>query len=85
MTQVLVTRPVQDAASWTGALNQAGFEAIQFPLLDVKSAIGPEEAAKVLRQIRLSQAVMFVSANAVRFLAEALNDPMQGPLQEEIG
>ena len=80
MTQVLVTRPVQDAASWTRALNQAGFEATQFPLLDVKSAMGPEEAAQVLRQIRLSQAVMFVSANAVRFLAEALNDPMQGAM-----
>ena len=73
MTQVLVTRPEQDAASWVTSLENAGFEAIQFPLLDLKPVLGPQDVESVLEKIRSSQAVMFVSANAVRFLAQALN------------
>ena len=72
MTQVLVTRPEQDAASWISALQNAGFEAIQFPLLDLNPVLGEQDADSVLVQIQNSQAVMFVSANAVRFLAQAL-------------
>ncbi len=72
MTQVLVTRPEQDAASWMTSFQNAGFEAIQFPLLDLKPVLGEQDAEAVLAKIQSSQAVMFVSANAVRFLAQAL-------------
>jgi uroporphyrinogen-III synthase len=73
MTQVLVTRPEQDAASWVTSLENAGFEAIQFPLLDVKPVLGAQDVESVLKKIQSSQAVMFVSANAVRFLAQLLS------------
>jgi uroporphyrinogen-III synthase len=72
MTQVLVTRPEQDAASWVTSIQNAGFEAIQFPLLDLKPVLGVQDLDAVLEKIQSSQAVMFVSANAVRFLAQAL-------------
>ena len=72
MTQVLVTRPEQDAASWITSLETAGFEAIQFPLLDLKPILGTQDVESVLKKIQSSQAVMFVSANAVRFLAQVL-------------
>ena len=73
MTQVLVTRPELDAASWVTSIQNAGFEAIQFPLLDLKPVLGSEDVDSVLEKIQSSQAVMFVSANAVRFLAQALH------------
>ena len=72
MTQVLVTRPEQDAAAWISSLQNAGFEAIQFPLLDLKPVLSEQDADSVWAQIQNSHAVMFVSANAVRFLAQAL-------------
>jgi uroporphyrinogen-III synthase len=72
MTQVLVTRPEQDAASWVTSLQNAGWEAIQFPLLDLNPVLGSTDVESVLAKIQSSQAVMFVSANAVRFLAQAL-------------
>jgi uroporphyrinogen-III synthase len=73
MTQVLVTRPEQDAASWVTSLQSAGWEAIQFPLLDLNPVLGSTDVESVLAKIQSSQAVMFVSANAVRFLASALS------------
>jgi len=33
MPQVVVTRPKQDANSWVQALSDAGYQAIEFPLL----------------------------------------------------
>ncbi len=72
MTQVLVTRPLQDAATWILALKHAGLEAVEFPLLQVNATLTSKEAPAVLQRLQQSQAVMFVSANAVRFLAEAL-------------
>ncbi len=74
MTQVLVTRPVQDAAAWMRAINEAGWDAIEFPLLDVSPTLDLEGGHAVCQQILKSEAVMFVSANAVRFLAMALKD-----------
>jgi uroporphyrinogen-III synthase len=72
MTQILVTRPEQDAASWVTSIQNSGFEAIQFPLLDLKPVLGEQDIHTVLLKIQSSQALMFVSANAVRFLAQAL-------------
>ena len=74
MTQVLVTRPVQDAAAWMHAIEEAGWEAIEFPLLDVSPTLHLEGRQAVYQQILKSQAVMFVSANAVRFLAMAFKE-----------
>ena len=64
MTQVLVTRPVQDAAAWMHAIEEAGWEAIEFPLLDVSPTLHLEGRQAVYQHILKSQAVMFVSANA---------------------
>lgn len=72
MTQVLVTRPVQDAAAWMRAIKEAGWDAIEFPLLDVSPTLDMKGGHAVYQLILKSQAVMFVSANAVRFLAMAL-------------
>jgi uroporphyrinogen-III synthase len=71
MTRVVVTRPEQDAASWMASLNEAGFDAIEFPLLELTGLLQDKDSASLLEKIQRSQAVMFVSANAVRFMANA--------------
>ena len=72
MQQVIITRPEQDAASWVGPLQEAGFRVGLFPLLDLSDFMTAPEAQKAGELLLKSQAVMFVSANAVRFLAKAL-------------
>ncbi|MEI6548950.1 MAG: uroporphyrinogen-III synthase [Betaproteobacteria bacterium] len=72
MTQVVVTRPEQDASAWVDSLNEAGFKTIRFPLLALTDFLTNQTALEALVLLKRSQAVMFVSANAVRFLAQAL-------------
>jgi uroporphyrinogen-III synthase len=72
MTQVVVTRPEQDASAWVDSLNEAGFKTIRFPLLALTEFLTNQTALEALALLKRSQAVMFVSANAVRFLAQAL-------------
>jgi len=74
MPQIVITRPKQDASSWVQPLQQAGYEAIEFPLLELSGFLNAQTTSEALVQIKRSQAVMFVSANAVRFLAQALHD-----------
>jgi uroporphyrinogen-III synthase len=72
MTQVVVTRPEQDASAWVDSLNEAGFKTIRFPLLALTDFLTNQTALEALVLLKRSQAVMFVSANAVRFLTQAL-------------
>ena len=72
MTQVVVTRPEQDASAWVESLNEAGFKTIRFPLLELSEFLTTQTALDALVLLKRSQAVMFVSANAVRFLAHSL-------------
>ena len=72
VTQVVVTRPEQDASAWVDSLNEAGFKTIRFPLLQLTEFLTTQTALDALALLKRSQAVMFVSANAVRFLAQAL-------------
>ena len=71
MTQVVVTRPELDASAWVDSFKQAGFKTIRFPLLELNEFLTTQTALEALVLLKRSQAVMFVSANAVRFLAQA--------------
>jgi uroporphyrinogen-III synthase len=72
MTQVIVTRPEQDAAAWVQPFNDAGMAAVSLPLLKLSTYLNPQTSLEALQHLQQSQAVMFVSANAVRFLSLAL-------------
>lgn len=72
MLQVVLTRPAQDAATWVGHLQDAGCQVTLLPLLDLSDLMTTQEARHAGDLLLRSQAVMFVSANAVRFLAKAL-------------
>ena len=64
--RVIVTRPEADAQAWLDAIKNAGHEALYLPLIE----IGPAPDAKAVDRAWQSwtrwQAVMFVSAQAVR-------------------
>jgi uroporphyrinogen-III synthase len=64
--RVIVTRPSQEAAAWMDALQAAGHEALQLPLIEVAP---PRDSAAVVQAWQrwpTWHAVMFVSAQAVR-------------------
>lgn len=69
--KVWVTRAPDDAQAWVVGLNGMGFDAQPMPLM----AIGPAPDQQALRRcwhhLDQYQAVMFVSANAVRYFWQA--------------
>jgi len=74
-TRVWVTRPAADAASWIEGLKEKGLDAQSLPLM----AIGPVADAQPLQtawqDVVHYHAVMFVSANAVRYFFQARPQP----------
>jgi uroporphyrinogen-III synthase len=76
--RVIVTRPETDAQAWLTAIQKAGHEAVYLPLIEIGPAPDTQAVALAWQQWQRWQAVMFVSAQAVRmFFAQR---PMQaGP------
>lgn len=64
---VIVTRPVGDAPVWLDALQAAGYTACALPLIEVGPARDSQPVVKAWSQWGEFQAVMFVSAQAVRY------------------
>lgn len=65
--RVVVTRPAGDAAPWVAALEAAGHTALSLPLIDIAPAPTHDALNQAWAQWPQWQAVMFVSAQAVRF------------------
>lgn len=69
--RVVITRPAGDAQAWVDAAHAAGHDPLLLPLID----IGPAQHAEPLRQAWAQwpqwQAVMFVSAQAVRYFFQS--------------
>ena len=76
--RVIVTRPETDAQAWLDAIQKAGPEAVYLPLIEIGPAPDAQAVDLAWQQWPRWQAVMFVSAQAVRmFFAQR---PMQaGP------
>jgi uroporphyrinogen-III synthase len=76
--RVIVTRPETDAQAWLDAIQKAGHEAVYLPLIEIGPAPYAQAVDLAWQQWPRWQAVMFVSAQAVRmFFAQR---PMQaGP------
>jgi uroporphyrinogen-III synthase len=64
--RVLITRPAGDASQWVAALQAVGHEACALPLIDVGPATQTHAVVQAWRHWPNWQAVMFVSAQAVR-------------------
>jgi len=68
--RVVITRPAADAQPWVDALQAAGHEALALPLIHVAPAANTQPVVQAWDQWQDWQAVMFVSAQAVRYFFE---------------
>jgi uroporphyrinogen-III synthase len=68
--RVVITRPAGDAQAWVDALQAAGHQALALPLIDVGSATHIQPVMQAWAHWPSFQAVMFVSAQAVRYFFE---------------
>jgi uroporphyrinogen-III synthase len=64
--RVIVTRPETDAQAWLDAIQKAGHEALYLPLIEIGPAPDTQAVDLAWQQWQRWQAVMFVSAQAVR-------------------
>ena len=69
--RVIITRPAGDAPAWVDALQAAGHEALALPLIEVGPARHTEAVLQAWAQWPDFQAVMFVSAQAVRYFFDS--------------
>lgn len=65
--RVVITRPAADAHAWCDAMQAAGYEAVLLPLIEVGPARQSEPIVHAWTRWSQWQAVMFVSAQAVRY------------------
>jgi uroporphyrinogen-III synthase len=68
--RVVITRPAGDAQAWVDALQAAGHDALALPLIEVGPAKQVQPVMQAWAQWSNFQAVMFVSAQAVRYFFE---------------
>jgi len=71
LTAVLVTRPEREAEPWAQALQAQGVKAESFPLIEISALADPSALQTAWQEVPSCLAVMFVSANAVRFFMRA--------------
>ena len=69
--RVVITRPAGDAQAWVDALQAAGHDALALPLIEVGPATHTQPVAQAWAQWPSFQAVMFVSAQAVRYFFDS--------------
>lgn len=79
--RVLVTRPLEQAASWVEALRAAGADARVVPMIRIEPAGEAGAAEAALRELDRYDAIVFASGNAVRAFAAraaAVGIPLAG-------
>lgn len=74
--RVIVTRPETDAQAWFDAIQKAGHEAVYLPLIEIGPAPDTQAVALAWQQWQRWQAVMFVSAQAVRMFFAQRSHPV---------
>lgn len=84
--RVLVTRPLNEAATWMAGLTAAGHEAVVLPLIDISPVTDTSEVLAAWQNASSYQAIMFVSAAAVKhFFSTALAATTQPTLCQHLG
>lgn len=69
--RIIITRPAGDAPAWVDALQTAGYQALALPLIEVGPATHRQAVVQAWAQWAEFQAVMFVSAQAVRYFFDS--------------
>lgn len=79
--RAVITRPAGDAQAWVDALQAAGHQALTLPLIDVGPVTRTQPVLQAWAQWHEFQAVMFVSAQAVRYFFECQPADMQAAVR----
>lgn len=79
--RVVITRPAGDAYAWVDALQAAGYQTLALPLIEVGPAAHTQPVMQAWAQWPNFQAVMFVSAQAVRYFFDRQPAAMQANAQ----
>lgn len=69
--RVVITRPASDAPAWVHALEAAGHQVLALPLIDIGPPTHAHDVQRAWQVWPQWQAVMFVSAQAVRYFFDA--------------
>ena len=69
--RVIVTRPAREARAWADALKARGVPCETLPLIEIAALPEPSSLAHIWQDVPTHLAVMFVSANAVRYWMDA--------------
>ena len=69
--RVVITRPASDAPAWVHALESAGHEVLALPLIDIAAPVETHAVQRAWDAWPQWQAMMFVSAQAVRYFFDA--------------
>jgi uroporphyrinogen-III synthase len=69
--RVIVTRPGREAQAWANALQARGVPCEALPLIEIAALPEPSALAQAWQAVPCHLALMFVSANAVRFFMAA--------------
>lgn len=72
--RVVLTRPAADAARWSSELAVRGHQVVTLPLIDIGPLADTAPVQAAWTRLQAIQAVMFVSANAVRHFMAADGD-----------
>jgi uroporphyrinogen-III synthase len=78
--RVLVTRPLNEAAAWLDGLRAAGHDAVALPLIDISPVTDQTQVRAAWQATPMFQAIMFVSAAAVKHFFSLANDSTRQPL-----
>jgi len=77
--KVLVTRPEHQSAALIKAIEQAGGEAVSFPVLAIAPTTRLDQAKQKWQQLSGYQWIVFISANAVNYMADMLGGKIELP------
>ncbi len=72
--KILVTRPEHQAHNLCYLIEQQGWQALRFPVLDIQAKVLTEQDIQLIQHIELYRYVFFVSVNAVNFGLPLLDD-----------
>jgi uroporphyrinogen-III synthase len=70
---ILVTRPYHQSANLCSLIEQQGWQAIKFPVIEIQRKALSEKDSLYLQHIEQYKYVFFISVNAVNFAYEILN------------
>lgn len=76
-SKILVTRPAHQSENMCRLIEQQGWQAIRFPVLEIQARVLSAEDRQRIQEIEQYQQVIFVSVNAINFALPLISGKME--------